>query len=91
MKRSGILPKAKSPLGRGRWIAIRHWIPTSFRKLFELGLMGIEIPDEMGGAGSTFFTSILVVEELSRVDPAVGTLVDVQNTLCHQRPPPLGL
>ena len=51
-------------------------------QLFELGLMGIEVPEEMGGAGSTFFTSILVVEELSRVDPAVGTLVDVQNTLC---------
>ena len=51
-------------------------------QLFELGLMGIEIPEEMGGAGSTFFTSILVVEELSRVDPAVGVLVDVQNTLC---------
>jgi alkylation response protein AidB-like acyl-CoA dehydrogenase len=51
-------------------------------QLFELGLMGIEVPEEMGGAGSTFFTSILVVEELSRVDPAVGVLVDVQNTLC---------
>ncbi len=50
-------------------------------QLFELGLMGIEIPEEMGGAGSTFFTSILVVEELSRVDPAVAVLVDVQNTL----------
>lgn len=50
-------------------------------QLFELGLMGIEIPEELGGAGSTFFTSILVVEELSRVDPAVGVLVDVQNTL----------
>jgi alkylation response protein AidB-like acyl-CoA dehydrogenase len=43
--------------------------------------MGIEIPDEHGGAGSTFFTSVLVVEELSRVDPSVGVLVDVQNTL----------
>ena len=51
-------------------------------QLFELGLMGIEVPEELGGAGSSFFTSILVVEELSRVDPAVGTLVDVQNTLC---------
>jgi len=50
-------------------------------QLFELGLMAIEIPEEFGGAGSTFFTSILVVEELSRVDPAVGVLVDVQNTL----------
>jgi alkylation response protein AidB-like acyl-CoA dehydrogenase len=50
-------------------------------KLFELGLMGIEIPEEHGGAGSSFFTSVLVVEELSRVDPSVGVLVDVQNTL----------
>jgi alkylation response protein AidB-like acyl-CoA dehydrogenase len=50
-------------------------------QLFELGLMGIEIPEAHGGAGSTFFTSVLVVEELSRIDPAVGVLVDVQNTL----------
>jgi len=49
--------------------------------LFEMGLMGIEVPEHLGGAGSTFFTSILIVEELSRVDPAVGVLVDVQNTL----------
>jgi alkylation response protein AidB-like acyl-CoA dehydrogenase len=51
------------------------------RQLFELGLMGIEIPEAHGGTGSTFFTSVLVVEELSRIDPAVGVLVDVQNTL----------
>ena len=50
-------------------------------KLFELGLMGVEIPEQHGGAGSTFFTSVLIVEELSRVDPAVAVLVDVQNTL----------
>lgn len=49
--------------------------------LFELGLMGIEIPERFGGAGSSFFTSVLVVEELSRVDPSVAVLVDVQNTL----------
>ena len=52
-------------------------------QLFELGLMGIEIPEEFGGAGSNFFTSILVVEELSRTDPSVATLVDVQNTLVN--------
>ncbi|RMH14534.1 MAG: acyl-CoA dehydrogenase [Gemmatimonadetes bacterium] len=51
------------------------------RQCFEMGLMGIEIPEELGGAGLSFFTSVLVVEELSRVDPAVGVLVDVQNTL----------
>ncbi len=50
-------------------------------QLFEMGLMGIEIPEAHGGTGSTFFTSVLVVEELSRIDPAVGVLVDVQNTL----------
>jgi alkylation response protein AidB-like acyl-CoA dehydrogenase len=53
------------------------------RQLFELGLMGIEVPDELGGAGSSFFTAVLVVEELSRVDPSVGVLVDVQNTLVN--------
>jgi alkylation response protein AidB-like acyl-CoA dehydrogenase len=55
--------------------------PELIQQLFELGLMGIEIPDALGGAGSTFFTSVLVVEELSKVDPAVAVLVDVQNTL----------
>ena len=52
-------------------------------QLFELGLMGIEIPEEFGGAGSSFFTSVLVVEEMSRTDPSVATLVDVQNTLVN--------
>src|SRR5580658_9033139 len=52
------------------------------RKLFELGLMGIEIPEEYGGAGGTFFNAILAVEEISTVDPSVGVMVDVQNTLC---------
>jgi alkylation response protein AidB-like acyl-CoA dehydrogenase len=52
------------------------------RKLFELGLMGIEVSEEYGGAGGTFFQAILAVEEISAVDPSVGVLVDVQNTLC---------
>jgi alkylation response protein AidB-like acyl-CoA dehydrogenase len=50
-------------------------------KLFELGVMGIEIPETAGGAGASFFHAVLAVEALSRVDPAVGVLVDVQNTL----------
>ena len=50
-------------------------------KLFDLGIMGIEIPEEFGGAGATLFHSVLAVEALSRVDPALGVLVDVQNTL----------
>jgi alkylation response protein AidB-like acyl-CoA dehydrogenase len=49
--------------------------------LFGLGLMGIEIPDAHGGAGGTFFHAVLAVEALSAVDPSVGVLVDVQNTL----------
>jgi alkylation response protein AidB-like acyl-CoA dehydrogenase len=50
-------------------------------KLFELGVMAIEIPEAYGGAGATFFHSVLAVEEFSRVDPSIGVLVDVQNTL----------
>ena len=50
-------------------------------QLFDLGVMGIEIPETYGGAGASFFHAVLAVEELSRVDPSVGVLVDVQNTL----------
>ena len=50
-------------------------------QLFDLGVMAIEIPDTHGGGGGTFFHSVLAVEALSRVDPSVGVLVDVQNTL----------
>ena len=50
-------------------------------RLFELGVMGIEIPESFGGSGGTFFHAVLAVEELSRVDPSIGVLVDVQNTL----------
>jgi len=52
-------------------------------QLFELGLMGVEVPESLGGAGASFFTAVLIVEELSRVDPSVGVLVDVQNTLVN--------
>jgi alkylation response protein AidB-like acyl-CoA dehydrogenase len=50
-------------------------------QLFQLGVMGIEIPESYGGAGASFFHSVLAVEALSRVDPSIGVLVDVQNTL----------
>ena len=50
-------------------------------QLFDLGIMGIEVPEEHGGAGCNFFMSVLAVEEISRVDASVGVLVDVQNTL----------
>jgi alkylation response protein AidB-like acyl-CoA dehydrogenase len=49
--------------------------------LSDLGVMGIEVPEAFGGAGGRFFHSVLAVEELSRVDPSIGVLVDVQNTL----------
>jgi butyryl-CoA dehydrogenase/short/branched chain acyl-CoA dehydrogenase len=55
--------------------------PKIIQRLFDLGLMGIEIPEEYGGVGGSFFSSILAVEEISAVDPAIGVLVDVQNTL----------
>ena len=57
--------------------------PSLIRQFFELGLMGVEVPDRFGGTGASFFTAVLVVEELSRVDPSVGVLVDVQNTLVN--------
>ena len=57
--------------------------PDLIKQCFKLGLMGIETPEEYGGAGATFFSSILGVEELSRVDASVGVLVDVQNTLVN--------
>jgi alkylation response protein AidB-like acyl-CoA dehydrogenase len=55
--------------------------PALIAKLFELGVMSVEIPESFGGAGGTFFHSVLAVESFSRVDPSVGVLVDVQNTL----------
>ncbi|HEX6369320.1 MAG TPA: acyl-CoA dehydrogenase [Longimicrobium sp.] len=57
--------------------------PALIPQFFELGLMGIEVPEEFGGTGASFFTAALVVEELSRVDASVGVLVDVQNTLVN--------
>jgi len=52
-------------------------------QFFEMGLMGIEIPEEYGGQGGTFFQAILAVEELSAVDPSADVIVDVQNTICN--------
>jgi alkylation response protein AidB-like acyl-CoA dehydrogenase len=49
----------------------------------ELGLMGIEVPEEFGGAGASFMMATLAVEALSRVDPSVAVVVDVQNTLVN--------
>jgi alkylation response protein AidB-like acyl-CoA dehydrogenase len=60
----------------------QHFSADLLQLLSQLGLMGIEIPIEYGGSGGSFFEAILAVEEISAVDPSVGVLVDVQNTLC---------
>jgi len=53
------------------------------KQLFEMGLMGIEIPEKYDGAETSFFMSILAIEAISTVDPSVGVMVDVQNTLVN--------
>jgi alkylation response protein AidB-like acyl-CoA dehydrogenase len=57
--------------------------PALVPALFELGVMGVEVPSEHGGAGSSFFNAILAVQALARVDPSVAVVVDVQNTLVN--------
>ncbi len=52
-------------------------------QFFQLGMMGIEIPEQYGGGGGSFFEAILAVEEMSRVDASAGVIVDVQNTLVN--------
>ncbi len=53
------------------------------KQMFELGLMGVEIPEEYGGQGGTFFQALIVIEEIAAVDPSAGVIVDVQNTLVN--------
>lgn len=66
---------------------VRHMDETSLldkkllRQLFDLGLLAVEIPEEFGGQGGSFFQSVLAIEEIAKVDPAVAVVVDVQNTL----------
>ncbi len=60
-----------------------HFRQDIIKQFFEMGLMGIEIPEEYGGQGGTFFQAVLAVEELSAVDPSAGVIVDVQNTICN--------
>jgi alkylation response protein AidB-like acyl-CoA dehydrogenase len=55
--------------------------PELIRKFFELGLMGVEIPEQYGGAGGTIFLATLAIEELARVDASAAIYVDVHNTL----------
>jgi alkylation response protein AidB-like acyl-CoA dehydrogenase len=72
-----IAPRAHAMDREGRYD------PAILPKLFEMGLMGIDVPEAYGGAGGSFFQSCLAVEELSAADAAVGVLVDVQNTLVN--------
>lgn len=60
-----------------------HFEASICKECFDLDLMGIHIPQEYGGAGGSFFMSILAVEEVSKIDPSVGVFVDVQNTLVN--------
>ncbi len=57
--------------------------PDLVKSFFEMGLMGIEIPEEFGGAGGSFFMSIVAIEQISKVDASVGVFMDVQNTLVN--------
>ena len=59
----------------------QQFAPGLVKQLFELGLMGIEVPEDRGGAGGSFFDAVLAIEAISTVDPAVAVLVDVHNTL----------
>jgi butyryl-CoA dehydrogenase/short/branched chain acyl-CoA dehydrogenase len=72
-----VRPKVKEMDEKG---VFDHGIIEQF---FQLGLMGIEIPEQYGGGGGTFFEAILAVEEMSRVDASAGVIVDVQNTLVN--------
>ncbi|OGR02358.1 MAG: acyl-CoA dehydrogenase [Deltaproteobacteria bacterium RIFOXYA12_FULL_61_11] len=55
--------------------------PALIKQCFDLGLMGIEVPERFGGTGSSFFSAVLAIEELAKVDASLAVLVDVQNTL----------
>ena len=57
--------------------------PEIIEQCFEQGLMGIEIPEEYGGAGMNFTAAIVAIEELARIDPSVSVMVDVHNTLVN--------
>jgi butyryl-CoA dehydrogenase/short/branched chain acyl-CoA dehydrogenase len=77
----GFAQETIQPLVRGM-DEQQHFADGLVEQLFSLGLMGIEIPADYNGSGGTFFEAVLAVEEISAVDPSVGVLVDVQNTLC---------
>ncbi len=60
-----------------------HCAPEILQQMFEMGLMGIDIPEEYGGSGMSFFDAILVIMELAKVDPSISVICDVQNTLVN--------
>jgi len=57
--------------------------PALIKQFFDMGLMGIEVPEEFGGSGASFFMAVLAVEAMSKVDPSMGVIIDVQNTLVN--------
>jgi short/branched chain acyl-CoA dehydrogenase len=75
--REKITPRAREMDEKGQFD------PALIEEFFQLGLMGIEVPEEYGGSGGTFFQSILAIEELSYADASAGVIVDVQNTLVN--------
>jgi alkylation response protein AidB-like acyl-CoA dehydrogenase len=60
-----------------------HFRAELLPKMFELGLMGIEVPERFGGAGGSFFLAVLAIEEMARVDASAAIYVDVHNTLVN--------
>ena len=67
----------------GPWTNRRTFRGDLLEQFFALGLMGIDVPEEYGGQGGSFFQSILAIEELAKIDPAAAVIVDVQNTLVN--------
>src|SRR6056297_1012290 len=57
--------------------------PALIKEFFEMGLMGVDIPEKFGGGGGTFMMSILAIEQISKVDASAGVFMDVQNTLVN--------
>jgi len=75
--------RTKSVPSSKKWTRKPSFEKSLIHEFFQLGLMGIEIPDNTGGGGAKFFEAILAVEELSRVDASSGVIVDVPNTLVN--------
>ncbi|MBM3909036.1 MAG: acyl-CoA dehydrogenase family protein, partial [Gemmatimonadetes bacterium] len=77
-------PTARSARACRRWSARRSSTRRAFPSTsswFELGLMGIQVPEQYGGAGGSLMMVTIAVEEISKADAAAAIMVDVQNTL----------